>query len=800
MTKPPNRKTASRRKPQAQAGTVIPGPRLALSSPLYYNNKQHKNRTEEPFFITVLKVGLTLAVLCTVTFCVFSYQTLLAPSVTNTSSRNRYSNSENDRPQPPPPLRANKHNKRHPRTKSTSTHSRVPPFIFTLGPDAAHDAFAVAAKYNLTVSTSDSTTNSNSNSNENDSLQAFVQHAASIRKEFVYRYGASEIPARSILERGLSHMHSSQALAQRIQMLQLAKHKPSSTSSTTTTTLQSHSNRDRSLRKRSSSTSSSSPQPLESLKNKNNHKKKNEFVVLVVGSSAAAGYGNAHEQSYPFQLQDILRRAFRLQGLELVVRSLAMEDTSEFPLAWCLPHYTKTTTTSTTITNTKPDVVIWDFGGDTPPARLEAFLRVTANLWNNNNNKDKNDETDRFPFFMFREGSVGSDLRSRVIQYYMDANILVDPVVIRHSQAAQPFLTLGDMDRPDGLQKWREFGITGPSQSRWLLSLQEHEMIAWLISMHLLTALELVAANEILGENQVLMSSSSATSSTFMKIAAALPPPLSKDFQKFHGRPWESLVRGEYDPNSLHCYTSFDFMVRNAEMEMDPVVVNNHADYSPDTTIASNLDELIVVGTIGQATELLLPKAVNWFAQGWVLDLDAPTRRSKLLMRHDESSNFLGFPDWKQAYYGAPQSGALKLFVPIGTDASLKHAQASNSIDLLVLCESDALQESGSCTLRKDTTIRVGGKLATIETMDTDIVASFEKQTCIQVLVPPDATLSKSTAASTSTRAGSQKSQKEVMYGLPIEIQVTNSKVTWSNGPCSVAHVIFQRADTIYLQ
>ncbi len=81
----------------------------------------------------------------------------------------------------------------------------------------------------------------------------------------------------------------------------------------------------------------------------------------------------------------------------------------------------------------------------------------------------------------------------------------------------------------------------------------------------------------------------------------------------------------------------------------------------------------------------------------------------------------------------------------------------------------------------------VGGKLATIDAMATEIVATFEKQTCIQVVVPPDAIR--------TARTDTKKAPKA--FGLPIEIQVTNSKVAWANGPCSIAHVIFQRIDTI---
>lgn len=200
--------SSSRRKHLRNSpGTIIPGPRLSLSAPLYYKSSNHRlqrqHDTDEPFFLLVLKVGLTLAALSTVTFCLYSYQTLLAPSVS--SSVGSSQSQLHQMPQLTPP-RKNKrpmHMKLSTKTKTESSSSslRAPFPTFTLGPDAAHDAFAVAAKYNLTNLTGTSSTdNDNDNDNTMSLIQeqsqlAFVQHAADMRKEFVYRYGASEIPA-----------------------------------------------------------------------------------------------------------------------------------------------------------------------------------------------------------------------------------------------------------------------------------------------------------------------------------------------------------------------------------------------------------------------------------------------------------------------------------------------------------------------------------------------------------------------------------------------------------------------------
>jgi len=695
------KKAAVRRNPGARTEPkVIPGPRIALSSPLYYQNRQ-RDPHEEPFFVLFLKTGLTLLVLCSVAFVVFSYQSLL-PS-------NDYNNRNNGLELPARvKIRKRPHNAHFP--------------IFTLGPDAETDAFAVATKYNLTVAHDADGSAAVPTNPAHHKVQTFINHAAKIRSDFVEIYDG-EISARSILERGLSHMSSNDRLAQRIQQ--------------------------RSITQRTTTTASDSMPP--------------EFIVLIVGSSAAAGYGNSYQQSYPFQMERILQHAFSLAtGLTLTVRSVAMEDATEFPFSWYLAsHYSPQA----------PDMIMWDFGADTPPARFEAFLRVTARLWNNTNQEDRHR-----PFFMFREGSVGTEQRSQVIQHYRDAAILVDPVIIRHSQAAQPFLTMNFVDRPDGLNAWRTFGVTGPAQSLTLLSLQQHQMIAWLTSMHLLMALELVTADHLSG-GRVLASTTEPTTLA----ATKLPPPLWNDFERLRGKAWAPLVLGEYDPSRLHCYTSFDRTTRDYDMEPE--------ESSAADRIASNLHELVVRGTIGQEFELLLPKTAMWYTQGWVLDLDTTTRRSKLLLKE---SDFLGFPDWKKAYYGVPQSGPLELFLPVGDDARLlENRPASEFVDLLVVCESDAPQEASSCTLRADTTVQVGGQPAVVTAIDTDIVASFEKQTCVHVAVPLTARLVKRPVSTRSSRTNQSAS-----YGVLLTIQVTSKRVTWTRGPCSVAHVIYQRTES----
>jgi hypothetical protein len=202
------------------------------------------------------------------------------------------------------------------------------------------------------------------------------------------------------------------------------------------------------------------------------HRQRNGLSIVVLGSSAAAGIGNYREQSYPFLLESLLTDVAQSIGWNLSVQSVTFQDTTEFPLTWCLAdHYLLTES---------PDVVVWDFGASTSSAagrRLEAFIRYTSTLWR-----------EEPPLYVFR-GIVSAE-QWAILQHYTEHNVLQAALLLHEEHAAAGMLELpSEASRPTGFSEWDKYGVTtntrlkssGRPEAAPLPGLQQHEFIAWLI-------------------------------------------------------------------------------------------------------------------------------------------------------------------------------------------------------------------------------------------------------------------------------------------------------------------------------
>lgn len=255
-----------------------------------------------------------------------------------------------------------------------------------------------------------------------------------------------------------------------------------------------------------------------------------------------------------------------------------------------------------------------------------------------------------------------------------------------------------------------------------------------------------------------------------------LPSPLTLLPEPFA---WNNLVQGEYDTNHLHCYTTFDFAPRKTAPGSQVLLASSAA--VPDATYGLDHHhdlEMLVLDGKGTAQELLLPK-VDLYTRhsSWVLDLDDSSKRSKMLSRNTNFSNFF---DWKKAYYGV--SGTLTIFLPIRHAVSGQ--KVSDVVKQVLLCESDA--PMGVCQLgHGGVAVTMQGQRARLEPIQSDSIAVFEKYPCVQVVLPHDAVVSEAPAQVLPTIGVGT-------FGLTLQVKVTNPQVTIKNGPCSIAHVIYE--------
>ena len=330
---------------------------------------------------------------------------------------------------------------------------------------------------------------------------------------------------------------------------------------------------------------------------------------------------------------------------------------------------------------------------------------------------------------------------------------------------------------PSGFQQWAEFGAPAgaPGKVRQNLTLKQHELFGWLLSMHILSSMELVA--------QGMLEGSGLSQEIVSHTAHSLPAPLSGTTEEWSPLLYGSVVnqsRNEWTVSPTTCRTAFD-----------PI-------------ISGGLAESVLLGTAGDDVDLLHPKGAMFYTKGWVLDLEPAERREKQLMKQWDN---LGFVDYRKAYYGVPTSGALSLFLPVEGNTSrnqeLTEQKATDIFKFLVVCQSNASGGEHGCNLGRDVTFTVGGARASkVKWIYSDAVAYAGKRLCVLVDIPENAKLTTdeqavravvgATAQNLSVSTENRRLGSSVLKGLALEIEVTNKLVTWHKGACSVAHIIWE--------
>ena len=137
------------------------------------------------------------------------------------------------------------------------------------------------------------------------------------------------------------------------------------------------------------------------------------------------------------------------------------------------------------------DVVSWDFSMNEAGGvaeGLEAYLRHTMTL----SHRPK----------LIMKDTFMAEKRRELLKTYVDLGAISDPIVLHSDPAVRPFLERREDFRPIGFQEWRKFGSPpgAPGQALHHPAVKEHEMVGWMLAMHFLSALELVAAAAVCGQ------------------------------------------------------------------------------------------------------------------------------------------------------------------------------------------------------------------------------------------------------------------------------------------------------------
>ena len=454
-----------------------------------------------------------------------------------------------------------------------------------------------------------------------------------------------------------------------------------------------------------------------------------------------------------------------------------------FPYGFCTPNFW----------GESPDVVSWDFsmneaGGD--PIGLEAYMRHIIKSYPN-----------KQPKLIVKDTYIANQRRS-LLQYYYNQSLVIpslsrtahDPIVLHTEPAAEPFLKNipVESDRPIGFQEWRKFGtpLNAPGQTSHHPAVKEHEFIAWILTMHFLSALEIVAlaeslrdqneAHRFLYEHCPKPEMKSDTSSTL------LPEPMYAP-AKNSSKSWNSILFGErsvrsdqnWDMNDVHCRTSFE-----------PI-------------ISGDLSGIVISGGIGEELNVMLPKSKMFYNFGWVLDLGDEEKKAK---RNLDRFKGHGFVDSKKGYYGIFASGPLQIFLPYQSKNKNERQPTSGDIanrwfKSIVTCEVNEKRRSNTCQSVFDVHYMVGGINATqISSIDTPATSYYGRKICTHIMVPVTSKLT-SIAEIKAERSFNVKrsnihrniEQHDDQVGLLLTIRVSNNRIVRRDEACSISHMIWEQ-------
>jgi hypothetical protein len=488
------------------------------------------------------------------------------------------------------------------------------------------------------------------------------------------------------------------------------------------------------------------------------------FRMTFGGYSVTAGRGNYQQQSFPMVLEKLLHTVFYLLQVELVVKNAAIGGCPSFPYGWCMKQFW----------GPNPDVVSWDFsmneaGGD--PVGLEAYLRHVLTL-------------ERQPKLIVKDTHTANKRRD-LLQHYQPW--LQDPILVHTDPAARPFLDRPEEHRPTGFQEWRKFGTPpgAPGQALHHPAVKEHAFVAWILVMHFLGALELVAADRD-GTYHLQCNSSSKTTAK-----DTLPPPLvagESGKADSETKPWHSILFGEptgdnneWTMNPVHCRTSFE-----------PIV-------------SGDLSTIIGSGSVGEDLDVMLPKSKMFYNRGWVLDLSEGEKKAK---RNLDRFGGLGFLESKKAYYGLPTAQTLRFLVPYQATANDTTTRpvvgdlAKDWFKSVVWCEVNEKREASACNTEKDVDFVVGGvNITDHPIMDAAGTLFMGKKLCTYLRVPDEARLvDRKTMLQASTDSEVQhflfpKDPKndDNLVGLSVDATVMNQHIINREESCSVSHVVWEQ-------
>ena len=338
--------------------------------------------------------------------------------------------------------------------------------------------------------------------------------------------------------------------------------------------------------------------------------------------------------------------------------------------------------------------------------------------------------------------------RREVLGHYLD--YLPDPLVLHTDPAVERFLAMPESFRPLGFRDWRVFGAPkgAPGQAAHHPAKKEHEVLAWVLGMHFLSALELVAWSDDNDGNELLCDEEETS---LRRAVDGLPPPFSTnetDVSALFG--YEDDRSHSWKMIKLECRTTFE-----------PV-------------LSGRLSEVVVSGMAPahhQQGYYILPKGMSDYHPGWVLDWSESERTAKRKLERYEGG--LGFLDSKPAYFGIYRSRTLRMELPLVRGRSGE--KASGLLESVLVCQvNEKKRHPDACQADSQMQYIVGGAIATeVRLLDSAGTLYLGHKLCVRVSIPADGVLEGDRLVS-------------------LEVSVNDTHIAHIETACSVSHVVWE--------
>lgn len=312
--------------------------------------------------------------------------------------------------------------------------------------------------------------------------------------------------------------------------------------------------------------------------------------------------------------------------------------------------------------------------------------------------------------------------------------------------------------------------------------MKQHDLIAWLISMHLVTAIELGAAH-LLGLEKSDDGDWLKRDIVSEQNSVILPRPQAEnvDFNSplMFGRPIDEKLginSTEWKMDDIHCGTTFE-----------PI-------------LSGDMEELIVSGTSLEDLDLMLPRGPMQYNKNWVMDLGAEAKQTAFSF---QKYNF-DYRFQKKAYFGVKPSGNLTMFIPyketsrkkVGLNPFHKQMKPIDVITSLVLCEVNEYFGEKQCDMAESMAYRIGEIDVKAQYIESNGVSYQGRKNCVFLEIPPQA---KWTTRSNLENGRSKKSLRDKVFkhndenGLSLSVSVADELIFWKSGPCSLSHVVWEQ-------